>query len=195
MLQILVIKEDMKRILISLFVLLFASCETDNMYSSHDCYFVFQASLFPSSALTRSVVINGSFCMVKAVMERGVTHLKLTPNQGTYAVTDLDLTMSTVVGGRAVNYTRMGYNQGLIIGRSSFGQLRAYDLQCPNCDFNYELKWKGIYELQCDKCNRTYNINGSEGYVQSGDKGHNLALYKNVTYNEVDGFLVVSSGF
>ena len=165
------------------------------MYSSHDCYFTFQASMFPSSALTRSVgSTGGNFCIVKAVMERGVTHLKLTPNQGTYASTDLDLTMSTAVNGRAISYTRMGYKQGLIIGRSSFGQLRAYDLQCPNCDFNYELKWKGIYELQCSKCNRIYNINGNEGYVQSGDKGHNLALYKYVTYNEFDGVLIVSSG-
>ena len=185
----------MKKILVSLFILLMASCETDNMYSSHDCYFTFQASMFPSSALTRSVgSTGGNFCIVKAVMERGVTHLKLTPNQGTYASTDLDLTMSTAVNGRAISYTRMGYKQGLIIGRSSFGQLRAYDLQCPNCDFNYELKWKGIYELQCNKCNRIYNINGNEGYVQSGDNGHNLAMYKYVTYNEFDGVLIVSSG-
>ncbi len=185
----------MKKILVSLLLLLCASCDSDTMYSSHDCYFVFHASIFPSCALTRSVgSASGNFCIVKAVMERGVTHLKLTPNQGTYASTDLDLTMSTAVNGRAISYTRMGYKQGLIIGRSSFGQLRAYDLQCPNCDFNYELKWKSIYELQCSKCNRIYNINGNEGYVQSGDKGHNLALYKYVTYNEFDGILIVSSG-
>lgn len=185
----------MKKILAAMLMLLCWSCDTDNMYSSHDCYFVFQASLYPSSALTRAVSsTGGTFCMVKAVMEHGVTHLKLTPNQGTYATTDLDLTMSTVVGGRAISYARMGYKQGLIIGRSSFGQLKAYDLQCPNCDFDYELKWKSIYELVCDKCKRTYNINGSEGYVQSGDKGHNLAMYKNVNYNELDGVLVVSNG-
>ena len=184
----------MKKIFVLLCVVLFGACETDNMYSSHDCYFVFQASLFPSSALTRSATSNGSFCIVKAVLERGVTHLKLTPNQGTYAATDLDLTMSTVIGGRPISYTRMGYKQGLVIGRSPFGQLRAYDLQCPNCDFDYELKWNGIYELQCDKCKRIYNINGSEGYIQSGDKGHNLAMYKYVTYNEVEGILIVSSG-
>lgn len=185
----------MKKILVSLIILLCGACETDNMYSTHDCYFTFQASLFRSSALTRSVAsTGGTFCIVKAVMEHGVTHLKLSPNQGTYAATDLDLTMSTAVNGRPVLYTRMGYKQGLIIGRSSFGQLRAYDLQCPNCDFNYELKWSGLYELVCDKCKRTYNINGSEGYVQSGDKGHNLAMYKFVTYNEIDGMLVVSSG-
>ena len=183
----------MKKILISLLMLLSVACETDNMYSSYDCYFMFQASLYPSCALTRSLSGNGNFCLVKAVMEHGVTHLKLTPNQGTYATADLDLTMSTAVNGRAVSYTRMGHKQGLIIGRSSFGQLRAYDLQCPNCDFNYELKWSGIYELVCDKCKRTYNINGSEGYVQSGDKGHNLAMYKNVIYNEADGLLVVSN--
>ena len=184
----------MKKVLISSALLLCLACETDNMYSSHDCYFVFQASIYPTCALTRSLTSYGCFCTVKAVMEHGVTHLKLTPNQGTYATPDLDLTMSTAVSGRPVSYTRMGYRQGLIIGRSSFGQLKAYDLQCPNCDFDYELHWNGLYELECSKCKRTYNINGSEGYVQSGDKGHNLAMYKNVTYNEVDGYLLVSSG-
>ena len=184
----------MKKILFSLLALWCGACETDNMYSSHDCYFVFQASLYPSCALTRSVTSNGCFCIVKAVMEHGVTHLKLTPNQGTYATPDLDLTMSTALSGRPISYTRMGYRQGLVIGRSSFGQLKAYDLQCPNCDFNYELSWSGLYELTCNKCKRIYNINGSEGYVQSGDKGHNLAMYKSVSYNEADGVLVVSSG-
>ncbi len=184
-----------KRIVLLAALMLSMGCETDNMYSSHDCYFVFQASLYRSSALTRAVgSTGGDFCIVKAEMVHGVTHLKLTPNQGTYAATDLDLTMSTAVNGRAISYARMGYKQGLIIGRSSFGQLRAYDLQCPNCDFNYELKWKGIYELVCNKCKRTYNINGAEGYIQSGDKGHNLALYKYVTYNDADGLLIVSSG-
>ncbi len=183
-----------KEIAIFVLALLAASCETDNMYSSHDCYFVFNASLYPSSALTRAVgSTGGDFCIVKAVMEHGVTHLKLTPNKGSFAATDLDLTMSTVVGGRAISYTRMGYKQGLVIGRSSFGQLKAYDLQCPNCDFDYELRWSSIYELTCDKCKRTYNINGSEGYVQSGEKGHNLAMYKNVNYNEIDGMLLVSN--
>lgn len=184
----------MKKIFLSLIMLLSISCDSDNMYSSHDCYFVFQASLYPSCALTRSLGGNGTFCIVKAVLDHGVTHLKLAPNQGTYATPDLDLTMSTAVSGRPVVYTRMGYRQGLIVGRSAFGQLRAYDLQCPNCDFDYELRWKGIYELACDKCNRTYNINGSEGYVQSGDKGHNLAMYKYVTYSDAEGYLVVSNG-
>lgn len=186
----------MKKILLCLFITLIGACDADNMYSTHDCYFVFQASLYPSCALTRSVAAgsNRNFCIVKAVMERGVTHLKMTPNQGTYAASDLDLPMSTAVSGRAVSYTRMGYKQGLIVGRSAYGQLRAYDLQCPNCNFDYELKWKSIYELECGKCKRTYNINGNEGYVQSGEKGHNLALYKYVTYSDVEGFLVVSSG-
>ena len=183
----------MKKFFLSLMLLLCVACDSDNMYSSHDCYFVFQASLYPTCALTRSLSGYGNFCIVKAVMEHGVTHLKFTPNQGTYATADLDLTMSTAISSRPIYYTRMGYKQGLIIGCSSFGQLRAYDLQCPNCDFDYELKWKGLYELGCDKCQRTYNINGSEGYVQSGDKGHNLAMYKNVRYTVAEGILVVSN--
>lgn len=175
----------------SLFTL--SACEADNMYSSSYCNFVFLANLYPSSALTRAVgSAGGDFCIVKAVREQGVTHLKLTPNRGTYAATDLDLTMNTAITGERISYDAMGHKRGLIIGRSVFGQLKAYDLQCPNCDFNYELKWgEQTTELICSKCKRVYNIDGEDGYVKSGEKGVALAQYKNVVYNEQVGRLIV----
>lgn len=180
-------------ILVPLVSLCLAGCDADNMYSSAYCNFVFLASLYPSSALTKAVgSTGGNFCMVKAVSERGVTHLKLTPNGGTYASTDLDLVMNTAITGERISYAAMGQRQGLIIGRSVYGQLKAYDLQCPNCDFNSELRWASLpTEVTCDKCERTYNIDGEYGYVKSGDKGRALEQYKNVYYSEFDGRLVV----
>lgn len=174
-------------------LLLAFACQADNMYSTNYCNFVFLSHLYPSSALTRAVGSGGGdFCIVKAVVERGVTHLKLTPNRGTYAATDLDLVMSTAITGERITYVAMGQKQGLIIGRSVFGQLKAYDLQCPNCDFNYELHWADqAQELQCSKCKRIYNIDGEYGYVKSGEKGVALAQYRTVIYNAQDGRLVV----
>ena len=179
--------------LIPLISFCLAACDGDNMYSSAYCNFVFMANLYPSSALTRSVASSGGdFCIVKAVVERGVTHLKLTPNRGSYAASDLDLTMNTAIANERISYASMGHRQGLIVGRSLFGQLRAYDLMCPNCDFNYELRWASQpTELTCTKCQRVYNIDGEYGYVKSGDKGRALEQYKNVFYSQQDGRLVV----
>jgi hypothetical protein len=163
------------------------------MYSSSYCNFVFFAGLYPTSALTRAVGgTGGDFCIVKAVYENGATHLKLTPNRGSFAQTDLDLTMNTAITGERISYGAMGYRQGLIIGRSLDGQLKAYDLQCPNCDHNYELQWSTLAtELTCKKCRRIYNIDGDYGYVKSGDKGVALTQYRTVIYSPQDGRLVV----
>ena len=46
----------MKKI-IGLFLLLFCACEADNLYSSAYCNFVFQASLYRTSALTKAITV------------------------------------------------------------------------------------------------------------------------------------------
>ena len=181
--------------LLPLLLLLFSACEVDNQYSSTYCNFVFQASLYPTSALTNAVAgSGGNFCIVKAELEKGVYHLKLTPNQGTFASSDLDLTMNTAIGNEHINYNAMGKKRSLIIGRTYSGVLCAYDLQCPNCDFNYELKWaESPQELRCDKCKRVYSIYSEYSTVKSGDKGRALEQYKRVTYNQDRGLLYVQN--
>ncbi len=186
----------MRRLLLGFLLCLLAACQTDNMYSSAYCRFTFNASLYPSSALTRAVgSAGGDFCIVKASVRNGITHLLLTPNRGTYAQTDLDLPMNTAISGERTSYAAMGYRQGLIIGRSLYGQLRCYDLMCPNCDNINELKWseEQTLDLVCGKCHRTYNIDGEYGYVKSGEKGRALTLYRNISYAPDSGMLIVSN--
>jgi hypothetical protein len=166
------------------------------MYSSAYCRFTFNASQYPACALTRAVgSTGGDFCIVKAVYRNGVPHLLLTPNRGTFASTDLDLTMNTVISGERISYAGMGYHQALIIGRSVYGQLRCYDLMCPNCDNNYELSWSSTQytELECKRCQRIYNIDGEYGYVKSGDKGRALTLYRRISYTPDTGLLIVNN--
>ena len=184
----------MKRLL-PLMCMLLLACDTDNMYSSSYCRFTFNTSLYPSSALTRAVgSTGGDFCIVKAVYRNGVPHLVLTPNRGNFASTDLDLTMNTAITGERISYASMGYRQALVIGRSMYGDLRCYDLMCPNCDNNHELKWNEgkQMELQCSKCRRSYNIDGEYGYVVSGEKGRALTQYRHISYTP-NGLLVVTN--
>ena len=181
--------------MLGIVALLLVACDADNLYSSSYCNFVFQAYLFPSSALTSAVAgSGGNFCIVKAVNQRGVYHLRLTPNQGTFDDSDLDLVVSTAVAKQALNYGTMGQKMGLVVGRTYSGVLCAYDLQCPNCDFNYELKWGDKpHELLCNKCKRVYDIYGEYSYVKSGSEGRALEQYKRVTYNPGNGMLYVQN--
>ena len=186
----------MRKFLMLLALCLLSACETDNMYSSAYCRFTFNTTLYPTSALTRAVgSTGGDFCMVEAVSRNGITHLVLTPNRGSFAPTDLDLTMNTAITGERISYAGMGYRQGLVIGRSVYGQLRCYDLMCPNCDHSYKLLWVNGQptDLQCTHCRRVYNIDGEYGYVKSGDKGTALTLYRNVSVNPSNGVLLVSN--
>ena len=184
--------QRLKYIVISM-VCLLCACEEDSQYSNTYCNFLFQAFLFPSSALTQAVSgSGGDFCIVKAVQEKGVYHLKCTPNQGSYNTDALDLSMNTAIGNERLNYNAMGHKRGLIIGRTYSNELCAYDLQCPNCDFNYELVWGDKpHLLKCNKCQRVYNIYSNYSYVESGEKGRPLEQYKRVTYNRTDGILSV----
>jgi len=184
--------QRLKLFIISLLYLLCA-CEEEPQYSNTYCNFLFQASLFPSSALTLSVSgAGGDFCIVKAVKENGVFHLKCTPNQGSYNKTDLDLIMNTAIGNELLNYDAMGHKRGLVIGRTYEGILCAYDLQCPNCDFNSELVWGAkSYQLKCNKCQRVYNIYSNYSYIETGSKGRPLEQYKRVTYDRNQGILKV----
>ena len=185
----------MRQLILLILWLPLAACETDNQYSSAYCSFVFQANLYPTSALTRAIGgTGGDFCIVKAVLENGVYHLKLNPNQGSYSKTDLDLTMMTAIGNERISYANMGHKQGLIIGRTYNGVLCAYDLQCPNCDNNYELKWGAkAQEVQCAKCHRIYDIYSEYSYIKSGDRGHALTQYRRVVYNQQNGRLIVNN--
>ena len=183
----------MKKILL-LFTLVLYACEVDNLYSSTYCNFMFQASLFPNSALTNAIASSGgNFCIVKAVWE-GVWHLKLTPNQGSFDPSDLDLAMTTAIGNERINYNAMGRKRGLIIGRTYSGVPCAYDLLCSNCDFNSELVWGAKpHLLKCNKCQRVYNIYSSISYVESGPEGRRLEQYRRVNYNPERGILSVQN--
>jgi hypothetical protein len=188
-----------KRLTLIFFGLLMA-CSVDNKYNTYYAVnFVFFTKLYPTSALTRTVGSPGMFCIVKPYQERNVTHLKLTPNQGSWDASDLDLMMTTAIGNEKLSYNIMGAGKGLIIGHSNSFGLKAFDLQCPNCleEYGmpkYELHWtdNGRY-LECSKCKRVYNQDNDDGYiVRNGHDGDKMLIqYRYVSHNLTDGRLVV----
>ena len=181
-------------------ILLLAACEADTKYNTqYPCNFVFYASLYPTSALTRALNNPGDFCIVEAKTEQGVVHLKLRPNHGKWDAADLDLTMRTAINNERLSYNNMGAGRGLIIGRSNFFGLKAYDLQCPNCLDELgapknPLTWieDGKY-LSCQRCGRVYNQDNDDGIIVSnGKKGDRMLIqYRSVSYSTNDGRLYV----
>lgn len=186
----------MRRLIALVLMGLFMACGVDNKYNTYyPVNFVFFTNIYPTSALTRAVESPGMFCIVKPSSERGVTHLKLTPNQGKWEAPDLDLVMNI----DKLSYNNMGAGKGLIIGHSNAFGLKAFDLQCPNCleEYGmpkYELHWtdNGRY-LECAKCKRVYNQDNDDGYiVRNGHDGDKMLIqYRYVVHNPVDGRLVV----
>lgn len=176
------------------------ACDADTKYNTYyPCNFVFFTNLYPTSALTRAVNNPGEFVIVKPVTIQGATHLRLTPNHGSWAESDLDLIMRTAIGNERLSYGSMGAGRGLVIGKSNFFGLKAYDLQCPNClaahDMpKYELHWveDGRY-LACNVCKRAYQPDNDDGIVVSGGQKNDKMLiqYRSISYNATEGRLFV----
>ena len=189
-----------KRFILALLSVVLVACDADTKYNTtYPCNFVFFTNIYPTSALTKAVNNPGEFVIVKPQIEQGVTHLILTPNHGTWAQSDVDLMMRTAINNERLSYNSMGAGRGLIIGRSNFYGLKAYDLQCPNClaDYGmpkYELHWTndGRY-LMCNNCKRVYQADNDDGIVvEGGKKGDKMLIqYRNVSYSSTEGRLYV----
>jgi len=173
----------MKRILSILTVILLCACTTESQYNTqYPCNFVFITQLYPTSKLTAAVKNVGEFVIVYPSVMNGNYSLHVIPNNGT------DEEVVNIVGGvleiEQLNqrYSNMGSRNRLVIGLSTYGALRAYDCQCPNCirEFGKE-KYAMTFSdngkfLFCSKCKRKYDINTVNGPVVENAKENDLSL-------------------
>ena len=68
----------------------------------------------------------------------------------------------------------------IIMGRTNFNGIVAWDGQCPNCatgyTSSYQLKWTdNATVVKCSNCGRTYSL--ETGAILSGNKGDRLMQY------------------
>ena len=170
----------MSRLVFSLCALLcFSACSDveDSIYRGHQCYFVFDTTLHPTSHLAMAVGNTGHFLIVKSSMVAGIRHILTTRNYDN-ATEDTPLTTDK----EAQTTCKLGAGNAIIIGRSSYTNLLvAYEGQCPNClnDYsgtNYPLTWNDNgQQLNCARCKRSYDVNN--GVVAAGEGGHQLYTY------------------
>ena len=168
--------------------ILLAACTTDIVgeYSSHQAYYVmdFQYAQYTASYLSGALSSVNSFCMI-SVSAQNLDGSTTTPYK-LYSMMYGTTTQEEVVSEIMLTGPRrkLGLNNGLIVGRSSFqnGELYVFDRQCPNCfnayhyANNYAVNFKDANNVECANCHRTYGLlNG--GVVVAGDSGEKLFRY------------------
>ena len=166
-------------------------CEGEEQYSTkYQCSFVFYARYHTDCALTHALGNPGLFVIVEPKFVAGVTHLRLTPNQGQWEEFQTDISMGTsAIENERINYGNMGANRRLIIGCSNFDGLRCYDGQCPNClenasSVNFPLTWTDRGQmLECSKCKTKYNPNAMGNAVNGNAQTKRLIEYRVEPFN------------
>lgn len=163
-------------------VSLLASCSNDTTFTSDIfCYFAYNTSIHNTGLLWAAVqpANYGQFVFVSAPVTGGVRYVVAQNSSGT-----IDQVPITTATETRLNYS-LGANNGLIIGRTTDGQLVAYDRQCPNCSretnhYRYSLTFNSVGQtVHCSTCKRDYELNNL-GYSTSG--GRKLDQYL-VSYN------------
>lgn len=149
----------MKHVLALLPVTLLTACSADSQYSTtYPCNFYFDTGKHPTSILTRSLDNPGMWTFVSVRQRQGINYVMVTPNNGDAE----DIAMTTEIENHRVNYNYMGADNGIIVGRSNFSGIKAYDRQCPKCldkSQNSPLNWDDNTQMvKCPSCQSVYML-------------------------------------
>ena len=170
-------------------VFILAACEAENRISTRfPCNFYFNPKLHPGTSIETALNNLGNYTFI-SVKNNGIWHIYSTLNDGRNITEDIKITTDRTEGwDNRIKTHALGANNGIIIGRSNFQGLVAWDRQCPNCitqygGVNYPLELNGIRQsVMCKKCKRTYSLD--TGAITEGAKGDPLMGY-GISYNGI----------
>lgn len=168
-----------------LIAVLFGSCgDTQNEFTSHHCYFVFDNQTHNDATLAAALTpYSGVFTTITLTTKGGARYFVFTSNQNTSSekiFNNID-TQRTLI---------LGMNDGIIVGYGVLSDpptLYAYDRECPNCyddsrvpirSYPVSVASNGIGT--CNNCHRQYDLNNG-GIITSGDNGQKLTRYRATT--------------
>lgn len=175
---------------VMLFVIfILAACEAENRISTRfPCNFYFNPKLHPGTSIETALNNLGNYTFI-SVKNNGIWHIYSTLNDGRNITEDIKITTDRTEGwDNRIKTHALGANNGIIVGRSNFQGLVAWDRQCPNCitqygGVNYPLELNGIRQsVMCKKCKRTYSL--ETGTITEGAKGDPLMGY-GISYNGI----------
>lgn len=170
-------------------VFILAACEAENRISTRfPCNFYFNPKLHPGTSIETALNNLGNYTFI-SVKNNGIWHIYSTLNDGRNITEDIKITTDRTEGwDNRIKTHALGANNGIIVGRSNFQGLVAWDRQCPNCitqygGVNYPLELNGIRQsVMCKKCKRTYSL--ETGTITEGAKGDPLMGY-GISYNGI----------
>ena len=163
-------------------ILLLVSCDAEDLISTRfPCSFYFNPTLHQGSSIETALLNPGCYTFI-SVKNDGIWHIYSTLNDGRNFTEDIKITTDRTEGwDNRIKTHALGANNGIIIGRSNFQGLVAWDRQCPNCitqygGTNYPLELNGIRQsVMCKKCKRTYSLD--TGAITEGAEGEALMRY------------------
>lgn len=161
-----------------------AGCDAEDLISTRfPCSFYFNPKLHPGTSIETALALYnlGNYTFI-SVKNDGIWHIYSTLNDGRNFTEDIKITTDRTEGwDNRIKTHALGANNGIIIGRSNFQGLVAWDRQCPNCitqygGTNYPLELNGIRQsVMCKKCKRTYSLD--TGAITEGAEGEALMRY------------------
>lgn len=162
-------------------VVLNTACDGDSTVSRrYPCHFTFHTEWHPASMIVTSLNTYNYFVKI-SMTTYGTAYVVNTADRrdSTERITlTNELENRPFTGGI---YLGAGADKGVIIlGRTNFNGLVAWDGQCPNCatgyTTRYPLQWTDTEtSVRCNTCKRTYSL--ETGAIISGDRGDRLMQY------------------
>ena len=157
------------------------SCDAENTYTNHRCYFIFNTSYHPSSILMASVTSDDGFCLVYKGFNKGYDMVYIEkygtsdPNSPYLYTTSTEPKVSELV---------IGWDNGLLIGFSAIeNKILAFDRHCPKCESNAKakLQWNGSSKsVKCPVCGSVYNLTLSGNGLSSYPVSYIESMYGSV---------------
>jgi nitrite reductase/ring-hydroxylating ferredoxin subunit len=160
----------------SLFMMTSSCKEDDPISHRYPCRFRFYVQGHETSIIFSACRSAGSYVYIYTrVDNHGLRHVLAQSNSGKQG--EEDNIIATAKENNYSAYMLGASNEiGLIVGRTNFNGLIAYDRICPNCPGLIPLTWTGNrQQVECTRCKRTYDL--ETGSKLSGDKGDPLLRY------------------
>lgn len=154
------------------------SCKEDDPISHrYPCRFRFAVQGHETSIIFTACRSAGTYVYVYTRIDNhGVRHVLAQSNSEKQSEED-----NVIATDKEANYQAymLGASNeiGLIVGRTNFSGLTAYDRICPNCSGLLPLTWTGNrQQVACDHCHRTYDL--ETGNIIGGSDGDALLRYR-----------------
>ena len=145
-------------------VLVLFSCDAENTYTNHRCYFIFNTTYHQSPILMASVTGDDGFCLVYKGVHQEVEKVFVEKYGSSDPYSPYAYTTSVEP---KVSELVIGWDNGLLIGYSESEKnignnpVIAYDRHCPKCEDNAKglLQWNGSSRsVKCPVCKTEYNL-------------------------------------